>query len=69
MLAMMTIYTKLEDQREIEIKANPLKKVDHPQERNRDCPAEVQMFAVTQVITKPIKEQHIHPRRMGEYPT
>ena len=37
--------------------------------RNRDCPAEVRMFTVNQVIAKPLKEPCAHPRRTGDYPT
>ena len=69
MLAVVTIYTKLTDQRQVEIKENPLKKVSCPQERNRDCPAEFQMFTVNRVIVKPLKEQHAHPKRTGDYLT
>ena len=66
---MVMIYMKLADQREVEIKANPLKKVNRPQQRNRDCPAEVWMFTVNQVIMKPLKEQYTHLRRTAHYPT
>ena len=48
----MTINRKLADQREVKVKENPLKKVNCPQEGNRDCPAEVRMFTVNQVIAK-----------------
>ena len=65
----MTINRKLADQREVKVKENPLKKVNCPQEGNRDCPAEVRMFTVNQVIAKPFKEPHAHPRRTGDYPT
>ena len=66
MLAMVTIDRKLADQREVEL--NSLKKVNCPQERNSDYPAEVQMFTVNQVTVKPLKKQHTHQRRTGHYP-
>ena len=49
MLAMVTIDRKLADQREVKLMENSLKKVNHPQERNSDCPAPGQMFTLTAV--------------------
>jgi len=69
MLAVVTINRKLGDQREVDVKENPLRKVNCPQERNRDSPAEVWMFTVNQVIPKALKEPHAHPIRTGDYPT
>ena len=69
MLAVVTIYRKLGDQREVGIKENPLMKVNHPQEKNRHCPAEIRIFTTNQVIKKPLKEPCAHPRRTGDYPT